>query len=582
MMRLMLYDRANRPLGELSTDTGTLDSCDMTLEINGEHSLSVTTSVHLLEGTRALFRDKAGRWREFVVDEMDEDHSSGLHAKGTYHLIWSLQYDLQWVRANDVRQPGLSSPCTASKALSEALSGTRRWTVGTVDVTTKSGVLMAFDSAWDRLNSVVKYWGGNVDDEIEVGPDGVTHRKVLLLEHQGSREAVRRLEWRHDLTSVSRNAPPGPYYCRVIPYGNGEQEIADDDSTFEWKLDITSVNGGVAYLSNPETEPVFRTMNPDGTWEYPTTSVDYSTDDPYELLQMAREDLPAHTDPTPSYEATVSQFAESGMDVDGISLGDEVQILDYGFNPDRELREQERVLRIEEDLLGVQDTRLTIGRLQQTLERTMGNLIQAVGPQIAAIQLSPYVASDYPISVPEHPTYTITAPDGIEYTVPTYDIPSVSDAIADLDMRTGDVETVVASGMDYDPVTESYVPAETASSASDGGHSIKHILDGVEITTGSIVFITEGESLQQPTSDQTQQDPTKWGTGTSSVHHGGKISYHPKNAKKIIAVTAANISGSKPVNVAAKTSDELWGVTNATDPNGNKIRLKDGVLFASL
>jgi len=527
MMDIRLYDHDGNPVGELSQAAGTLTKCDMTLEINGEHSLSVETTRHLDVGTRALTRGRDGRWREWVVDEQEETHSNGPHAVGSYHMIWSLQYDLQGVNPGNVVQPGMASHTTARNALSMALSGTSRWGVGTCDVTTRNGAVMAFNSAWDRLNTVVKYWGGNVDAEIEVGETGVRSRRVALLQHQGSAEATRRLEWHHDLTSITRTPDPGPYYCRVIPFGNGDTEYADDDeTTISWKLDIGEVNGGVIYLRDTEAERLFRVSDGRGGYEYPTVAVDYSTDDPDELLALGQEDLHAHTRPSVSYTGTVSQFVEAGMDVDDIALGDEVQIVDYGFHEGVPLRVQERVLRIEVDMLGISDERLTIGKLRQSIERTMSNITKAIGDKVTAVA-PVYAREDYGYEVPLHDYYVVETPEGtrtINATPVSYVAPDFGASIDGLDSRIGAIEAAAGIG----------VGASAAEAAGGGllGDGIIHQLNGVKIKTGSVINFTtaakkgSASGASEGISHGIDAITAKsWGSDAKPTKSGGKDSW---------------------------------------------------------
>ena len=533
---IRLYTHEGEPMGELSKQAGNLRKCDMTLEINGEHSLSITTSRRLEVGVRAVTQDAQGKWWEWVVDEPEETHDSGPHAVGDYHLIWSLQYDLQGVHDGTARQPGMESSCDAATALSAALSGTRRWRPGVTDVTTTSQAIMAFDSAWDRLNTVVKYWGGEVEADIQVGPEGVTSRKVNLLRHIGSSEATRRLEWRHDLTSITRTPSPGPYYCRVYPYGSGESELSDDgETTFEWKLDITEAGHATPYLSDPDAELLFRVSDGNGGWEYPAIGVTYSTDDPDELLYLAVLDLQSHTRPKVSYSASVSQFAEAGMSTDGIALGDEIQILDYGFNEDYPLRVQERVLRMEVDLLGSSDTRLNIGRLQPSLERIMKNMVKSVGFDAFVGQAIPYEDFKFDFEIPKFDDLkidpidmgdllkqledrlkldldSIKIPEFEKPEIPKVEVPDWSNDIGKLKLDIKDLTSKVNSigavtVPDYEPIGSvgnvdigNIGVGSTGigvGSTGIGGDGWIHQIDGLTVNSATVNFVTSGSASEE-------------------------------------------------------------------------------------
>ena len=549
--RVLLFRQDGTPEGELSKDAGTLLSCTRSEEINGEHSLSLTTERHMEVGTRALTHHADGRWREWVVDEPAETHDTGDHAVGTYHLCWSLQYDLQ-ATYGPIQAIGTSpmptvnydhtyvSPdstgnlevnyhpltfnydydvdwtiaTSARTALSCAIEGSVMWGVGTCDVDANAyNVVMEADSsAWDRLTTVVKYWGGEVDAEIGVGVTGVTSRKVALRRHLGSTDARRRFEWGHDLTGITRTPDPGPYYCRYIPLGDGESEEMADGSTFEVPLSVRSeptfvdsANGlrhdrGDVYIRDTQSELAFRKKGVDGRWEYPTTVVSFSTDDPAELMEMARQDVIYKTRPGISYSGDVANFAAAGMDTDGICLGDEVQVVDTGFNPDAALRVQERILKMEVDEMGVDDAKFDIGKLTPRLERTFATTIKTVGIKTVSYNKPIWDSTKFEEETPTLSHYKVGDYDseGIEYNAPTvdYDIPDYGSAISDLQSQISDI---YGGGADI---------------GTGVGDDIIHQFNGVTMTEGVINFTTASD-----TGDGQgffPKNPGQWGTNAAS------------------------------------------------------------------
>ncbi len=528
-LRVLIFDALGNPAGELSKDAGTLYSCTRSEEINGEHYLSLETTVHMEVGTRALTRHKDGRWREWVVDEPGETHDTGTHAKGSYHLCWSIQYDLQTVYG-DIFEIGMVSPADARQALTAALDGTRRWKVGTCDVTTKaSSVVMNSDeSAWDRLTTIVKRWGGEIDAEIAVNDFGVTSRKVALLDHLGTKDATRRFEWGHDLTSITRTPDPGPYYCRVIPLGNGEsEEAADGTTTYDVKLDISESpayvdnskglrhDSGSRYIRDTQSEQLFRVSDGSGGYEYPCTVVSFSTDDLEELFELAKEDALSHTRPGISYTGSVVSFAEAGMDVDGLGLGDEVHVVDLGFNPGVPLRIQERVLKMEIDELA--DTaNLSIGRLNPSLERTLATVTRTIGTTDVSYNMPQWDASKYTVSTPTLSHYTVSKPSsgGASYTVPTYDVerPNYGSAISDIDSRLDAVESATGTGV------------------GAGGDGIIHTLNGVRLGSGSIIsFSTTNSGSFNGIKEGIKAGVASWGN-SQKKKDTHKSSYGDSNA----------------------------------------------------
>lgn len=405
--RVILFDRNMGPLPELAPSE--VLSRVRSEEINAEHELVIVTTRRLEEGWRALTVDGAGRWREWVVTEPDEAHQSGENAVGTYRLVWSLQYDLTASYAHvDAVSVGLGNSMTSQEAAGAILEGVPRWSVGTCDapdIVDGDGVVLIYESAWSKLSKVVAATGWEVDAEIEVSNlYGVVSRSLCLHDHIGSTDVTRRFDWGEDVSEIKRTPDPGPYYCRVVPLGKGETEYADDDeTTFEWPMDITEETGDPAlyYIEDAEAAAVFRMPDGNGGWWYPTKVVSYDEDDPELLLAAAQDDLLNHTRPGVSYEATVQQFAAAGLDAHGVALGDDIQIVDRGFNPDAALRLQGRVIKMELDELSPEtSTVLSIGSLSpsmtSTFAKSLADLTERqtqIASSVAKLSTAAYVRS---------------------------------------------------------------------------------------------------------------------------------------------------------------------------------------------
>ena len=442
--RVILFDRDMNPLPELSPDE--VFSRVRTEEVNGEHSLVIVTTRRLQEGWRALTVDGTGKWREWVVTEIDEEHTSGDHALGTYHFVWSLQYDLTLSYFHDTGYAvsiGLATDTTAIDAAGHVLTGVHGWTVGecdAADIEAGTGCVFIRESAWSKLSKLVALGGIEVDSEITVSPlYGVTARQLCLHAHLGLEEALRRFDWSEDLESIKRTPDPGPYYCRVVPLGKGQQEYGDDRETqFDYPLDITEETGteqnpGPYWIQDDEAAMTFRIKMLDGTYYYPTVAVSYDEDDPELLLNAAMDDLHSHTRPGVTYEASVVQFAEAGMSVQGLALGDEVQCVDLGFDPEAPLRIQGRVIKMEVDELSPEtDTQLTIGQLRTNMTDVLVSLgqtldqLEAHNDNITA-QMASMTTARYIDELLDRINAEINATGGYSYIVPgegliTYDV----------------------------------------------------------------------------------------------------------------------------------------------------------------
>lgn len=407
-------------------------------EINGEHELTLITTRVLTEGMRVLTQDGTGKWREHVIYKPDRAHQKGENAIGTYTCMWSLQYDLMSVYADEHAEPGMGSQCTGMVALQAALDGQTRWSAGLSDVSAVAagqGCVMIGVSAWDRLKLVVQRWHGEVDARIVVDGTSVTARYVDLRAHLGSETATRRFDWGEDLKDISRSPDPGPYYCRIIPLGRGQREYAEDDKTeFDWPVDISEETGGVTYIQDDESAALFRVKNPDGTYHYPAKVVHYDEDDPELLYNAGLADLHNHTRPKVQYSANVVQLARAGMDVGGVELGDNTQCIDRGFDPDTPLAIEGRILRMEVDELAPStDTQLTIGDLGLSWSRTITDLVgestRSVTQQVENIERGGIIT--YFETLVEQLNEAINAMGGWTYSIPGEGIISYDREVAD-------------------------------------------------------------------------------------------------------------------------------------------------------
>lgn len=398
-MRFILFDRGGVPLGDL--DMNSVISRNVVREINGENTLTLETYTLLPVGTRVLWRDFDGEWRENVVTKPDELHESGRSAIGTYVLPWSLYSDLDdsdgselWASAED----GTLDPISAVSALQICLSDQSMWAPDTstgdghTDVGTEGACSLYDAQVWDYLCEVVGEFGGEVEAVIGVGAQGVTSRMVRLRKHLGREDAVRRFDWARDLTSIHRTPDEGPYFCGIKPRGGSvktdedgvdatyrvgiEDEPADADEDQGWYHEANS-----PYLCDTEAMLAFRRTDGNGGWYYPMRVVNYevtetsSGPDAEELMLKAIDDVHDYTHPKVRYEASVLAFEQAGMDIMLPRLGDEVQCVDRGFNPDAPLRVQGRITRMEYDPCDPYWTmQLTIGDLGQSAADTIRGL----------------------------------------------------------------------------------------------------------------------------------------------------------------------------------------------------------------
>lgn len=368
MNRIMVYSPADTPLFEL--DPNDVFACTSIEEVNGEHSLSITTTKQLAKGQRVLLRMPDGNWREWVVTGIDASHTSGINAIGTYYCVWSLQYDLSMTVTTAM--PGTQNPVAASAALDAALQGTQRWTRGSVLRSSTGGASMYYMSGWEALGVLTEVWGGEIDAVISVDSNGVLSRSVALYETIGSQTVTRRFDYGRDVMGITRVVDDAPVACRVLPRGKGEET---DTGGYGRKIDITSVNGGKNYLENTQAANLYRVPNGSGGWEYPTVIIENTDmETPTDLKAWAQEVLLDYTTPQITYTASVEQFEDANVNTSGIGLGDKIHIVDKLFGESLYL--EGRVLRIENDFLNPKNTNITLGHIAPNLSNQF-NVLKA-------------------------------------------------------------------------------------------------------------------------------------------------------------------------------------------------------------
>ena len=423
MRRLMLYDRLGTPLGELAE--ADVFEAILREEINGEHSLEITTTRVLDKGIRMLYQDGRSKWREFVVAGVDAEHASGNRAIGTYYCVWSVQQDLQGVTVSVM--PGVQSPVSAGTALDALLSTTSRWTRGTVTQMTTGSASMYDRSAWEALSVLVDVWGGEIDATITIGTQsGVVGRAVDLYAAQGEQTAMRRFDFGADLMSVKRTLADDPLFCRISPRGKGEQT---DAGGYGRKITIESVNDGKDWLEYAPMVDAAKLPDGNGGYEYPTLIVENSDcETPADLKAWGESVLAQYCTPKVTYEIDVLQAGAEGVDVTGVSLGDAVQVVDRKFGGDG-IRVQGRVRSITTDLLNERDITIVIGDGEQSVSSRFASVDKSLAT--VSNDLTVMSTADYIDNLLDRINTEINATGGYTYIVPGNGILTFDVAVAD-------------------------------------------------------------------------------------------------------------------------------------------------------
>lgn len=368
-----------------------------TEEINGAHTLSITTLQALEKTNRLLVQDSMGTWHEYVVLGMDEDHEDGGVVVHEYYCVWSLQYDLMGTFVNNQFGAGVvpgheSVPTSPRVAMEVATEGTARWSVGTVSVTQYSSASFYRRSGWEALQTVTDNWGGEIGVTITVDSDGVATRAVDLLEHTGSQEAVRRFDYGFDLKKIKRTISDDIWPCRIVPLGKA---VETEAGGYTRRPGIESANGGIPWLEYAPAVPLTRVPDGAGGWEYPTLIVKTdAVQKPAEIKAWGQAHIGEYCQPIVTYEAELAQFVRAGFNPHGVALGDEVAIVDNTFGEEG-LRLSARVVKVKQSLLDASDVKLTIGTPKQTL----GGQMNSMSREISRVSEQQDGASDFQSSV---------------------------------------------------------------------------------------------------------------------------------------------------------------------------------------
>lgn len=386
-MVFYLFDRWD---GQIGTILGVL-SAKRACEVNGEHTLTIETLSHLEKGQRIVYCDDCGKFREFIVQEVIEDHDDGT-------IITTATCEDSLAELNGDYLVEKEPTGTASAALSVAL-GTSRWQAGRVDVGGSKHFSFYHCSAREAVNEIAEAFDGEVSATVEVSGGYITARKVNVTNRVGA-DNGKRFTYRKDLSGITRTVEIDDVVTALYGYGKGlEQVDADGEATggFDRKLTFGDVNGGVDYVY--DAAALERWGRPDGKGgkAHVYGRVEFSDcEDKRELLTLTRDRLKLLSEPRVSYSASVINMSAAGFAAEGVSEGDTVQIVDEAFDPP--LRLSGRVLKIVEDLLAPEETVITLGNIQANIAGTileMGQSVQGIKNHASSWDGAASVSSAY-------------------------------------------------------------------------------------------------------------------------------------------------------------------------------------------
>lgn len=366
-MVFYLFDRWG---GQIGTVIGVL-AAKRDCEVNGEHVLTVVTASRLEKGQRIVYSDARGKFREYIVQEVEEDHADDC-------IVTTATCEDSLAELNGDYLVEKEPSGTASTALSVAL-GTSRWEVGTVDVTGSARFSFYHCTAREAVNEIAEELGGEVSATIEVSGGYVTARKVNITRRIGT-DNGKRFAYRKDLAGITRTVQIDDVVTALYGYGKGIERVDESGEAtggFERKLTFGDINGGLDYVADAAALASWGRPDGSGGKAHVFGKVEFSDcEDKAELLKLTREELKKRSVPRVSYTANVLNLAAAGFRAEGVGEGDTVQIVDTAFEPP--LRLSGRVLKLSENLLAQDETVITLGNIQPDIAGTILGLGQSV------------------------------------------------------------------------------------------------------------------------------------------------------------------------------------------------------------
>lgn len=359
-----IFSRWGTPLGS----PGLVLSAVRTQSLDGTDTLDLTSEMDMAKGDRIVWRTPTGAYREWIVQSSDVTRGSRVPMI-TVHAVDAIA-ELEGHYLEDV--PARRG---ASSRLVDVLNGTR-WSVGGVGLSSNDPADQPFyhTNSLAAVQRIANDYSLEIETEYLPTTDGgaIGTRRIHLKARRGSTTGVRRFEYSRDLVSVRRTIDASNVITRLYAWGK-----TLDGSTTE-RVGMASVNNGKNYVEDPQATEAWGIPGPDGTKQPTCGDIIYDkVEAPLALLILAKGKLMELTQPRATYKATVAAMARAGEGIEGVQIGDTVQVIDTAWP--QPLRMEARVLEIEEDLVAdLSEATITLGNLTSTLLQRSEQVQQAI------------------------------------------------------------------------------------------------------------------------------------------------------------------------------------------------------------
>ncbi len=322
--------------------------------LDGEDTVTLTTTRAVSKYDRLVWRDWAGKWHEHVADEPQAARTGAGVPVYTVAFRTAL-YDLDACHVAALYRP---KDKAAKEALGHILSGTR-WKAGDCAGLGTASASFYHVSALEAVRTLAETWGGDLYATVEVGPSGVTARYVNLAPRGA--DNGRRFDYGRDLCGVTRSVAADGVYTALYGYGKGEEVGSGYGRrlTFE-DVEAADKPKGQAWVGDEDARAAWGIPDGSGGVAHRYGCVTFEDcEDAGELLALTRERLAQVKAPQVTFDLDVLAISDAGLDSDDVAVGDTVEFVDSAFTPT--LRGSARVTQRTVDLLSRAAVSLTIG-----------------------------------------------------------------------------------------------------------------------------------------------------------------------------------------------------------------------------
>lgn len=314
---------------------------------------------NIKEEMTLIFEDISG-WREFTIYEIEDEDGDNFNTfiraeLGSSELIDEVIED---------NHSGVSN--NPETVLNKLLEGTR-YSAGHVDSSVYSqafNVNTEFMNVLEAINEFADNYNAEIRFSYVVDGNKVVNRFVNVYRTYGEYKG-KIFEIDRDITSVKRTVNTELIKTTIIPYST-EQPVdpEDPENNDTFRLGIEDVewskaNGdpvdkplGQNYLVDPVALENWAKRNPDGSLRHRKISMEFDTDNPETIINMAWVQLGRYTQPRTNYEVNaIDLYAltnNEDLKHEQILLGDTGGVKDHYFS--RPIEIQTRLVEVKRDL----------------------------------------------------------------------------------------------------------------------------------------------------------------------------------------------------------------------------------------